>query len=190
MANTTLCQPNGSVTQLPGLDSSSLYCLTPNTVNATAITSMVQVCCASNHLQKMGGCDYCVIDEPTFWSNNTDSDRLGPRWAECLSQQARAFNVSQARASTCNVPESSGAVGLGGPKGWVVWGLVVLLGLGGLRGRCFECWFEDGFVWISLALMTARRKVEGGRRQRLLNAVFSGAPDTILLRRGNVVALF
>ena len=84
----------------------------------------------------MGGCDYCVIDYPTSWSEESsdDDDDYGPAWAACLSQQSRVFNVSQTRASTCHVPERSGAAGLGRRPGWMVWGLVVVGGFGCVSG--------------------------------------------------------
>jgi len=130
MATEFLCQPNGGVTDLPGLDSGSLYCITPNTINSTAISNVVQTCCADNVLQKMEGCDYCVIDQPTYWSNQSDADSVGLNFAQCLSLQSTYFNVSQKRASTCHVPDSSSKAAFIVNPGWAVWSVVALVGFG------------------------------------------------------------
>lgn len=134
MSTGALCVPNGGVSELPGLDPSSLYCLTPNTINATAISNVVQACCDSNALQKMGGCDYCVIDQPTSWSNNSDDDHYGRDFAACLSQQSRVFNVSQERASTCHIPDKSSMAMTTARPGWATWSIFALVGLGCVSG--------------------------------------------------------
>jgi len=136
MSTENLCRPYGVPATLPGLDSNSLYCLTPNTIDSTAVTNMVQACCSSNPLQKMGGCDYCVIEqEPAYWFDNSATGGAADhsrQWASCLSRQSRTFNVSGGRASACNVP-SAAAVTAGRP-GWALWSVVALVGLGSISG--------------------------------------------------------
>lgn len=127
--NETLCFNHGGVDKLPGLDHSQLYCLTPNVNDSTAISSLVQTCCGQNPLRKMGGCDYCVIDEPTSWSDNPVD------WGKCVFSQARMANVSGVFATSCNVPGSGVALSaFGGRAAWAVWGLVVLVGFGFVEG--------------------------------------------------------
>lgn len=136
--NETLCHHHGGVSTLPGLDNTNLYCLTPNIQDTNAISHIVQSCCGANPVRQLGGCDYCVIDEPTAWSN-ASSDEYGYSngWGDCLFTRANAANVSMIAAS-CNSP-SSGAAGLlaaggGGRAAWGVWGLVVLVGFGLVEG--------------------------------------------------------
>jgi hypothetical protein len=130
-----LCRPyDGPST--PNLDTNSLYCLTPNTINSPAITNLVQSCCASNPLQKLGGCDFCVIDTPTYWSQNSadGTHEYGRAWASCLSFQSRDFNVTGGRFSACNVPNAAAGIGSGTPSGWGVWGVVVVVGFHFISG--------------------------------------------------------
>lgn len=143
MSTKDLCSPTNGPSTLPGLSSDSLYCLTPDTINETSISSMVQACCgASNALQKMGGCDYCVVDEPTAWSNSSDDRTVTMAWASCLTSQARELHPNlSAIFVSCHVPgEPSGAASVvaatagGGRAGWVVWGFVVLVGFGCVSG--------------------------------------------------------
>jgi hypothetical protein len=142
MSTKDLCSPSNGPSTLPNLSPDSLYCLTPNTMNETSISSMVQACCgASNALQKMGGCDYCVVDEPRAWSNSSDDDRtVTMARASCLTTQALELqpNMSGIYVS-CHVPgESSGVAAVGGAAGgragWALWGLVVLVGFGCVSG--------------------------------------------------------
>jgi hypothetical protein len=142
MSNETYCTPAGGVDSLPGLDN-SLYCVTPNTLNAPSFTNMTTVCCDTNALQKMGGCDYCILEQSTPWYNASDAngDDPGTGWSSCLSRQANVFQTNQSlRFSYCHVPsESSAAASIfatsaGGRMGWAVWGLVVMVGVGTVSG--------------------------------------------------------
>jgi hypothetical protein len=141
MANETYCTPAGGRDSLPGLDS-SLYCVTPNTLNASSFTNMTTACCDTNALQKMGGCDYCILDKSTSWYNasDADDDEPGEGWRRCLSRQADVFQTNQTlRFSYCHVPDGkSNAAARVFPTttagGWVVWGLAAMVGFASFLG--------------------------------------------------------
>lgn len=136
MSTESLCQHNGGVSTIPGIDPSSLYCVTPNVANTTSISNMSQACCDFNPLQKMGGCDYCIINYPTSWSNTSDEDSIVRGWAGCLSTQASLDETNQTvRASWCHLPgDSAGVAVSAGRPGWAVWGLVAVVGFGLVEG--------------------------------------------------------
>lgn len=138
MANETYCTPAGGRDSLPGLDS-SLYCVTPNTLNAPSFTNMTTACCDTNVLQRMGGCDYCILDQSTSWYNASDADNDEPAegWRRCLSRQADVFQTNQTlRFSYCHLPDESTSAATRvfvttaaeARTGWAVWGLVVMVG--------------------------------------------------------------
>lgn len=88
-------------------------------------------------MKKLGGCDYCVIDFPTSWSDAEDQDDVRRGWAGCLSREASLDETNQTvRASYCHLPSDSGGVAAGGVGrlGWGVWGLVLLVGFGCVEG--------------------------------------------------------
>jgi hypothetical protein len=96
MANETYCTPAGGRDSLPGLDN-SLYCVTPNTLNTPSFTNMTTACCDTNALQKMGGCDYCILEQPTSWYNasGADNDEPAEGWRRCLSRQADVSRLTR-----------------------------------------------------------------------------------------------
>ena len=143
------CNATYTPNTLPGLSSDSFYCLTANTANLPSFTNMSTACCGPNALQKIGGCDYCVIDTPTDWSNSSrdvgvsdEHIRLGMLWDDCLIRRGREFGTNQTRiSSSCHFPgEESGAsvaAAVGGRAGWAVWGLVMVMGVGWVEGLVF-----------------------------------------------------
>ena len=67
----------------------------------------------------MGGCDYCVIDTPTEWSDR-DPD-VGMEWAFCLGEQK--MEVAPERemiVSGCHEVGESGGIAVRVGGSWMV----------------------------------------------------------------------